>query len=103
MTRELLAFHRDVSNLNIPFVETLRGASLGPTVQWPPKTIGNLFLLSLVHSVSKLYIITFKIIEAAVHLETWMKVTAKPALKALIDSRALLGSSRLLDVGGGDG
>jgi cyclopropane fatty-acyl-phospholipid synthase-like methyltransferase len=64
----------------LPLVEVLGGIALPEAVRWPPP--GE---------------------EAAVHLETWMRVTADGAIKTLYQSGAILGASRLLDVGGGDG
>lgn len=76
--RDLVQFWRNVGDL--PLVEVLRGMPLPAAVQWPPPGL-----------------------EAAEHLETWMRVTAAGALDTLVASDALVGASRLLDVGGGDG
>jgi len=76
--RDLVSYWRNVAIL--PLAEVLGGMPLPEAVRWPPP--GE---------------------EAAVHLETWMRVTADGAIKALHHSGAMLGAGRLLDVGGGDG
>jgi hypothetical protein len=53
---------------------------LPDAVCWPPKTF-----------------------EHAAHLEQWMTVTAYQAVTTLVNSDALKGGEKLLDVGGGDG
>lgn len=76
--RDLVNYWRNVAIL--PLVDVLGGMPLPEAVRWPPP--GE---------------------DAAIHLETWMRVTADGAIKALIQSAAMLGACRLLDVGGGDG
>ena len=76
--RELIIYWRGVGVL--PFVDVLRGLPLPEAVRWPP--VGR---------------------KHAEHLETWMRVTADGATKTIIESGALTGAKRLLDVGGGDG
>lgn len=75
--RDLVNYWRNVAML--PLVEVLRGMPLPEAVRWPPP--GE---------------------DAALHLETWMRVTADGAIKALYHSGAIRGAQRLLDVGGGD-
>ena len=75
--RDLVNYWRNVAIL--PLADVLEGMPLPEAVRWPPP--GE---------------------EAAIHLETWMRVTADGAIKTLLHSDAMLGASRLLDVGGGD-
>ena len=76
--RDTVLYWRRVAVL--PMAEVLRGMPLPEAVRWPPPGA-----------------------EAAEHLETWMRVTADGAIKTLLNSDALRGAGRLLDVGGGDG
>ncbi|HEX3998784.1 MAG TPA: methyltransferase [Pirellulales bacterium] len=76
--RDLVNYWRNVAIL--PLADVLAGMPLPNAVRWPPP--GE---------------------EAAVHLETWMRVTAGGAIKTLLHSGAMSGAQRLLDVGGGDG
>jgi precorrin-6B methylase 2 len=76
--RELVTFWRGVEVL--PFVQVLRGLTLPEAVRWPP--VGR---------------------KHAEHLETWMRVTAEGATRTVLESGAMAGAKRLLDVGGGDG
>ncbi len=64
----------------LPFLDVLRGMPLPHAVEWPPPSL-----------------------EAAEHMETWMRVTADGAREALVASQALEGVDHVLDVGGGDG
>lgn len=75
---DLVNYWRRVAAM--PFVEVLRGLPLPEAVRWPPPDL-----------------------DAAEHLELWMRVTAKGAVKTLVHSSALDGAHTLLDVGGGDG
>lgn len=76
--RDLLNFHRAVDRL--PLVDVLRGLPLPAAVQWPPPGL-----------------------EAAEHLELWMRVSAAGAVECLVASQTMAGVKTLLDVGGGDG
>lgn len=76
--RDLLHYWRNVAVL--PFVDVLRGLPLPEAVRWPPPGLAQ-----------------------AEHLETWMRVTAEGAIATLVNSGAMDGCRRLLDVGGGDG
>jgi len=75
--RDLVTYWRNVACL--PLIDVLRGMDLPEAVRWPPPP------------------------EHALHLETWMRVTAQGALATIQHSQALVGAQRLLDVGGGDG
>jgi predicted O-methyltransferase YrrM len=76
--RDLVTYWRNVAVL--PFADVLRGMPLPEAVRWPPPNL-----------------------EAAEHLETWMRVTAAGAVRSLVESRTMEGARTLLDVGGGDG
>ena len=76
--RDLVTYWRNVSEL--PLVEVLKGMALPRAVRWPPPDPA-----------------------AAEHLEGWMRVTAEGAVHTIVDSGALKGARKLLDVGGGDG
>jgi len=76
--RELVCYWRYVAAL--PLLESLRGLPLPDAPRWPPEGLA-----------------------AAEHIETWMRVTADGAVKALVASGTMKGVRRLLDVGGGDG
>ena len=76
--RDLVDYWRRVSML--PLADVLRGMPLPEAVRWPPPDE-----------------------KAAEHLETWMRLTAGGAIKALVNSSAMSGARTLLDAGGGDG
>lgn len=76
--RELVNYWRYVAA--VPFLDALRGLPLPDAPRWPPDGLA-----------------------AAEHIETWMRVTADGAVKALIGSGTMEGVRQLLDVGGGDG
>ena len=78
--RDLLAFYRYLNDLDVSLADVVRGADLKGMVEWPPKTL-----------------------DAAIHLEKWMTVTAYGAIQTLLASNAMHGAKTILDVGGGDG
>ncbi len=76
--RDLVVYWRNVASLSS--IDVLRGMPLPEAVKWPPQTL-----------------------EAAEHLEWWMRITAKGAVETLKQSNCMGGAKTLLDIGGGDG
>eukprot|EP00597_Dinobryon_sp_UTEXLB2267_P009282 CAMPEP_0170093552 /NCGR_PEP_ID=MMETSP0019_2-20121128/26601_1 /TAXON_ID=98059 /ORGANISM="Dinobryon sp., Strain UTEXLB2267" /LENGTH=145 /DNA_ID=CAMNT_0010314459 /DNA_START=298 /DNA_END=732 /DNA_ORIENTATION=- len=77
--RDMVLYWRYLNEMDVSFVDMLRGAELPQMPVWPPANI-----------------------DTARHLELWMTVTAEGAIATLLASKALLGARTVLDVGGGD-
>lgn len=79
--REMLYWQKVVTtDVQVPFRDVLLGASLPPQPEWPPE---NAF--------------------AAAWVEQWMISSSAGPISTIVNSDALAGVKRLLDVGGGDG